>query len=106
MDPAEAAELAAAVSVRQGRLDGEAAEGIQEAWESGRLGAAVRFADRLPRSVGDPPLRGLLEAVRALRRKVDRTLDEAGALERAGRRSGPPASICGRPGGPSTNRER
>ncbi|WP_405731280.1 hypothetical protein OG607_33175 [Streptomyces sp. NBC_01537] len=84
VDPAEAAELAAAVSVRQGRLDGEAAEGIQEAWESGRLGAAVRFADRLPRSVGDPPLRGLLEAVRALRRKVDRTLDEAGALERAG----------------------
>lgn len=87
LDEAEATELAAAVTVclgPAGRLDGEAAEGLQEVLAAGRLRLAEHYAARLSGVVADHELRELRAAVTLLRDHTDDALTLADALLHAG----------------------
>ncbi|MGW2820993.1 hypothetical protein ACWC24_08300 [Streptomyces sp. NPDC001443] len=87
VDEAEAAELADAVTAcltSAGRLDREAAEGLQEALGEGRLRRAEQYTARLSGVVADHELRALRAAVTVLRDRTDEDLALAEALLRAG----------------------
>ncbi|MFE2213385.1 hypothetical protein ACFW93_15685 [Streptomyces canus] len=87
LDEAEATELAAAVTAclgPAGRLDGEAAEGLQEALADGRLRLAEQYAARLSGVVADHELRDLRAAVTLLRDHTDDALTLADVLLRTG----------------------
>ncbi|MFC4036762.1 hypothetical protein ACFO3J_35785 [Streptomyces polygonati] len=70
-----AAALGAALPL--GGLDREAAEGVQSAWEHGRLRRATALAARLPAAPADPLLAELLAAIAGAAREADALLAEA-----------------------------
>ncbi|MGW5349472.1 hypothetical protein ACWERV_02995 [Streptomyces sp. NPDC004031] len=87
VDPSEATALAASVTAAlpAGGLDREAAEGIQGAWERGRLRLATDLAGRLPATGGDPLLRRLLGLVAAARTDAEALRAEGDRLLATGR---------------------
>ncbi|QCW79835.1 hypothetical protein EQG64_28800 [Streptomyces sp. S6] len=70
------------------RLDGqqrEAAEGLEDAWSSGKVRRAARLAARLPADGGgDALLRGRLSDIALRAKEADRALDAGQKAERSG----------------------
>ncbi|WP_435286033.1 hypothetical protein [Streptomyces bacillaris] len=85
--PREARALVRAAAGRP-RLDGqqrEAAEGVEEAWSSGKVRRAARLAARLPADGGgDALLRGRLSDIALRAKEADRALDAGRKAERSG----------------------
>ncbi|MEW1613463.1 MULTISPECIES: hypothetical protein [unclassified Streptomyces] len=85
--PQEAGALARAAAGRH-RLDGlqrGAAEGLEDAWSSGKVRRAARLAVRLPADGGgDALLRGRLADIALRVEEADRALDAAREAERSG----------------------
>ncbi|WP_433405108.1 hypothetical protein [Streptomyces sp. CA-146814] len=85
--PQEARALVRAAAGRH-RLDGRqrgAAEGLEDAWSSGKVRRAARLAARLPADGGgDALLRGRLAEIALRVREADRALEAAREAERSG----------------------
>lgn len=85
--PREARALVRAAAGRP-RLDGQqraAAEGLEDAWSSGKVRRAARLAARLPTDGGgDAVLRGRLSDIALRAEEADRALDAGRKAERSG----------------------